>query len=145
MQNTKPRSAAFTLLTLITFMLGWLVLMFFSDQYDAPASDQLTIFIGKVDSISQHGKNHRVQIVASNQSDKISVTIPAIWEARIQENLQLGQTVEIGYFRQNFMSDIDVWQVASEQQPIVSYQEFVTSRQQSPLRKNLAALYEKFL
>jgi hypothetical protein len=37
-------------------MFDWLVLTFFPDQGDPPASDQLTIFSGKVDSISQHEK-----------------------------------------------------------------------------------------
>ena len=145
MQNPKPPSNTVIVLRLIIFTLGWIVLMFFVDHFDPPASDQLTIFIGKVDSISLHGKNHRVQITASNQSDKISVTISPIWDRHVRENLQLGQTVEIGYFRQNFMSTIDVWNIRSGQRSIISYQEFVVEHQQrSSLHNDLVALYEKF-
>jgi hypothetical protein len=43
------------------------------------------------------------------------------------------------------MSDIDVWQITSGQQPIVSYRDFVANQQASSLRKDLVALYEKFL
>jgi hypothetical protein len=42
------------------------------------------------------------------------------------------------------MSDIDVWRITSDQQPIISYAEFVANLQQLPLHKDLVALYEKF-